>query len=185
MSVFECLDSYHRQWATVEFLHFLHKNIQPIFCICLFSQPYRKCTKLWLQNQGTYYHLWILCTVTPLLDILNQILNDKWKQTRKTQSRQQHTLVVKVFCNFQASLNLKHCALSKRAGMLSSVMAESESKLKSTMQLESYKYPAWHFILALVSPCNIPPFTATETTFICLFVMSILNCSDWITQVDQ
>lgn len=50
------------------------------------------------------------------------------------------------------------------------------------MQLECYKYPAWHFILAPVTPCNIPLSTATET-FVCLFVTTILNRSDSIPQV--
>lgn len=62
-------------------------------------------------------------------------------------------------------------------------LSESEFELSSTMQLECYKYPAWHFILAEDSPCNIPVSTAIETTFVRLFVMAIFNHSDSIPQV--
>lgn len=46
------------------------------------------------------------------------------------------------------------------------------------MQLERYKYPAWHFMLALISPHSIPLSTVTETTFTCLFVMA---GSQWLS----
>lgn len=89
-------------------------------------------------------------------------------KTHFSQGRRMCALVVKWFCNFQASLNLKSCALSSRTGMLSSAIS-----LKKWIW--GFSPAVQHtFILVLVSPLlNMPLSTATAAT--CLSVTSTLN----------
>lgn len=60
-------------------------------------------------------------------------------------------------------------------------LSESEFERVGALQ-----HPGWHFISAPAPPWDIPLSTATETTFVCLFVTAILSrCDSALQAVHQ